>query len=150
MGGCLCGGLVLASEAGNSDVVADIIKVGVDPEVVFPSGSLQPAGRCRIVGAIDDLVWNGNDMEPRCKGEETGRAVCWRRIGRGVGRGVGASAGRVLVKVFPCSRRVFVKIRSCSWRILVKVLSRARIFVEVGACASRVVDGREILTLVEW
>lgn len=64
---CGGGGLVVATEVDELDVIADEIELGVDTKVVVANSSLETACRC---GAIDDLVGSGDDVV--CGGELEG------------------------------------------------------------------------------
>ena len=82
VGGGVGGGLVVAAEVVEADVVADRVEVGVDAEVVVADGALElrksggldgnDAGSityCKTTGsdvvAIDDLVWGRLDAVGR-------------------------------------------------------------------------------------
>jgi len=60
VGGSVGGGLVVALEAGQGDVVADDVLLAVDAELVQALGALEATGV--LVLGIDDLVGSGDDL----------------------------------------------------------------------------------------
>ena len=128
-------GLVLAAEADKFDVEAYDVEVGVDLEIVEARGPFQPASEEGVVGAVDDLVWCGLDME--------GGGEC--------GGGTSACAGWVEGEVFPCARGIGGEILACTgWVVDFRKIDARDVGVrevDVGVVHVGIVDFGEVLTL---
>ncbi len=73
MSGRLGGRLVVAAEAGDGDVVANHILVGVDAKVERAAAPLQAARK--VVGRVNHLVGRGKNAKSRGKGKRAGLFV---------------------------------------------------------------------------